>query len=430
MRRMFARLRNTIQPVHARHRNQLCLDWLESCSTSLHIPIIEDFNRQILKEGKLKEGCGFFSVSYNPDNGYRSSASVAYIHPVFRGEEKKPNLTVLTNAWVTKVNVVNGVATGLDLCLQDGGQRTLTAKSEIVLCAGAIDTPRLLLLSGLGPAKELSSLGIPVVADIPGVGSNLIDHPESIIMWELNKPVPQGQTTMDSDAGIFLRRERPDAAAHSDVDNPLNPDRIPDGDIADVMMHVFSVPYTLHTTRLGYAEPKEGFAFCMTPNIPRPRSRGKLSLISADPATKPALDFRYYTDPEGYDAATFVWAIRQSRRVARQAPFKDWLKREVCPGPDIQSDEALSEYARRVGHTVYHPAGTTKIGDLANDAMAVVDPELKLRAVEGLRICDAGLFPTMPSINPMVTVLCLAERAAEIIAGASGRYDKSLAAHL
>lgn len=143
---------------HARHRNQLYLDWLESCSTSLRIPTIEDLNQLILNYGKLKEGCGFFSVSYNPDNGYRSSAPVAYLHPLFRGEEQKLNPTVLTNAWVTKVNVANGAAAGLNLRMQDECQRTLKAKSEVVLCAGAIDTPRLLLLSGLGPAKELSSL--------------------------------------------------------------------------------------------------------------------------------------------------------------------------------------------------------------------------------------------------------------------------------
>jgi choline dehydrogenase-like flavoprotein len=154
----------------------------------------------------------------------------------------------------------------------------------------------------------------------------------------------------------------------------------------------------------------------MTPNIPRPRSRGKLYLTSADPTIKPALDFRYFTDPEGYDAATIVAGLRAARKVASQEPFASWLKREVAPGPAIQSDEALSEYGRKVAHTVYHPAGTTKMGDVVSDEMAVVDAQLKVRGVKGLRIADAGVFPDMPTVNPMLTVLGVGERAAELVA--------------
>lgn len=158
------------------------------------------------------------------------------------------------------------------------------------------------------------------------------------------------------------------------------------------------------------------YAFCMTPNIPRPRSRGRIYLTSADPKEKPALDFRYFTDPEGYDAATLVAGVKAARKVAQQSPFKDWLSHEVAPGPKVQTDEEISEYARRVAHTVYHPAGTTKMGDVAADKMAVVDPTLKVRGIQRLRIADAGVFPEMPSINPMLTVLSIGERAAELIA--------------
>jgi choline dehydrogenase-like flavoprotein len=158
----------------------------------------------------------------------------------------------------------------------------------------------------------------------------------------------------------------------------------------------------------------------MTPNIPRPRSRGRLYLTSSDPSVKPALDFRYFTDPEGYDAATIVEGLKVARKVAQQAPFKDWIKREVAPGPNVTSDEALSEYGRRVAHTVYHPAGTTKMGDVARDPLAVVDPKLKVRGLKGVRIADAGVFPDMPSINPMLTVLTIGERAAELIAEEAG----------
>ncbi|KAF2021551.1 GMC oxidoreductase [Aaosphaeria arxii CBS 175.79] len=401
MTRVLDNLRNSVQPVHPRHRNQLCLDWINSCSSAMNIPVIHDFNHEIRNKGGLEPSVGFFSVSYNPDNGHRSSASVAYIHPILRGDENRKNLTVLTNAWVSKVNVKGNKVTGVNVTFQNGEKRTLNPKAETILCAGAVDTPRLLLLSGLGPKEQLTSLNIPVVKDIPGVGENLLDHPESIILWELNAPVPPNQTTMDSDAGIFLRREAPNAAGD-------------DGENVDIMMHCYQIPFCLNTTRLGYDSPID--AFCMTPNIPRPRSRGRIYLTSADPNVKPALDFRYFTDPEGYDAATIVAGLKAAREIAKQAPFSKWLKREVAPGPKVQTDEELSEYGRRVAHTVYHPAGTTKMGDVAKDDLAVVDPELKIRGLQGVRIADAGVFPEMPTINPMLTVLGIGERAAELIA--------------
>ena len=399
--RVLDNLRNTVQPVHEKHRNQLCVDWVNSCSKALNIPVIEDYNKEIKEKGALKECVGFFNVSYNPDDGRRSSASVAYIHPILRGDENRPNLTVLTNAWVEKLNLTGNKVTGLNVKQQDGTRHTIRPKCETILCAGAVDTPRLMMLSGLGPKQQLSDLGIPVLHDLPGVGENLLDHPESIILWELNKPVPVAQTTMDSDAGIFLRREVPNAAGD-------------DSDIADIMCHCYQIPFTMNTDRLGYDSPLN--AFCMTPNIPRPRSRGRLFLTSADPSVKPSLDFRYFTDPEGYDAATIVAGLKAARQIAQQAPFKDWIKQEVAPGPKIQTDEELSEYGRRVAHTVYHPAGTTKMGDVTKDEYAVVDPELKIRGLQGVRIADAGVFPEMPTINPMLTVLGIGERAAEMIA--------------
>lgn len=403
--RVLDKLKNTIQPVHERHRNQLCLDWIDSCSKAMDIPVVHDFNKEIRESGSLKECVGFFNVSYNPDDGRRSSASVAYIHPILRGEERRPNLTILVNSWVNKINVQGDDVQGVDVTLFDGKRLTLRANAETILCAGAVDTPRLMLLSGIGPRQQLEDLSIPVVRDIPGVGENLLDHPESIILWELNKPVPVNQTSMDSDAGIFLRREAPNAAGN-------------DGDIADVMMHCYQIPFCMNTTRLGYDQPVD--AFCMTPNIPRPRSRGRIFLTSADPTVKPALDFRYFTDPEDYDAKTLVAGMRAARRIAQQAPFKDWIKREVAPGDKIQTDEELSEYARRAAHTVYHPAGTTKMGDLHKDDKAVVDHNLHVRGLKKLRIADAGVFPEMPTINPMVTVLGIGERAAEIIAQDAG----------
>ncbi|KAL2111689.1 hypothetical protein VUR80DRAFT_9621 [Thermomyces stellatus] len=407
MMRVADKLKNTIQPIHEKHRNQVVKDWVQACSKALDIPLIEDFNAEIKKTGRISKGAGFFSISYNPDNWRRSSASVAYIHPILNGTEDRPNLTVLTEAWVSKVHVQNDAAVAVDVTLKSGEKMQLKPRKEIILCAGAIDTPRLMLHSGLGPRAQLEGLGIPVVKDIPGVGENLVDHPETIIMWRLKDRLPENKTVMDSDAGIFLRREPVNAAGD-------------DGDAMDLMMHCYQIPFTVNTERLGYPTIPDGYAFCMTPNIPRSRSRGRVYLTSADPAVKPALDFRYFTDPEGYDAATLVAGLRAARKVAQQSPFKERLLEEVAPGPQVQSDEDLSYYARKVAHTVYHPAGTTRMGDVEKDPLAVVDPKLKVRGVKGLRIVDAGVFPDLPSPNPMVTVLAVAERAAELIAMENG----------
>ncbi|WQF85533.1 Putative glucose-methanol-choline oxidoreductase, FAD/NAD(P)-binding domain superfamily [Colletotrichum destructivum] len=295
------------------------------------------------------------------------------------------------------------VAASLMISLKSGGQRVIVPRKEIILCAGAIDTPRLMLLSGLGPKSQLEGLGIDVVKDIPGVGENLQDHPEGIIMWELNRPVPPNQTTMNSDAGLFLRREPTDAAGS-------------DGNVADLMMHCYQAPYSHHTERAGFEFIPNPYVFCMIPNIPRPRSRGRVYLTSAKPAVKPALDFQCFSDPEGYDAAPMTWGIKAARKIARQSPFKEWLKREVAPGPAYQTDDDISKYARSVHHTVYHPCGTTKMGDVTRDEMAVVDPQLRVRGLSGLRFANAGIFREIPTINPMFTVLAVGERAAELIA--------------
>ena len=234
--RMLDKLRNTVQPVHKEHRNQLCQDWVNSCGKIFDIPVSHDFNDTIRKDGRLTQSVGFFSVSYNPEDGRRSSASVAYVHPILRREEERKNLTILTNTWAEKLHVQGNELIGVDLVLQNGERRRVRAKHETILCAGAIDTPRLMLLSGIGPRRQLESLGIQVVKDIPGVGENLLDHPESIIMWELNKPVPIKQTAMDSDAGLFLRRETVNA-------------RGDDEEVADMMMHCYQIPFSLNTAR-------------------------------------------------------------------------------------------------------------------------------------------------------------------------------------
>lgn len=383
----YDRLQNRIAPVAAKDRNRIAEDFVSSAATALGVPEVDDFNAK-----PFRDGAGFFNVAYDPETGMRSSASVAYLHPVL----DRPNLTLLLETWAYGLEVApGGRVTGVRVRGKDGTEQVVRARDEVVLCAGAIDTPRLLLLSGVGPAGDLRELGIDVVADVPGVGENLLDHPESVVVWETAGPLPPN-SVMDSDAGLFVRRE-------------------PDAESPDLMFHFYQVPFTANTERLGYPVPEHGV--CMTPNIPRPKSVGRLWLTSADPSVKPALDFGYFTDPEAYDEKTIVDGIRIAREVAATAPLRDWLVREVAPGVQVQSFEELSAYGRRAAHTVYHPAGTCAMGPL-DDPTAVVDPQLRVRGLQGLRVADASVFPTMTTVNPMVAVLMVGERAAELIAAA------------
>lgn len=398
--RLIRKLKTPIVPIHERHQNPIVTDWIQAACKALSVPATENFIKDTTSPGRLNGGgVGFLPLTYDPATGYRCSASVSYIHPILRGEEHRPNLTILTHAWVSKINVVDGIARGVSLRLQSGKVVDVSASGETILCAGAFDTPRLMMLSGIGPKRHLEEVGIPVVHDIPGVGENLMDHPETIITWELHRPL-EDKTVMWADSAVLARREPANILGD-------------DGTAPDIMMHIYTMPFSAHQEALGYETPEH--VFSITPNIPRSRARGRVSLKSADPQAAPVIDFRYYTDPEGYDEATVVWSLRAARKIAREEPLKSWLKREVAPGPKVQTFAELSEYGRKVGNTVYHPCGTTKMGDVKADPMAVVCPELKVKGVGKLRIADAGVFPLIPSVNLMLTVLAVGERAAELI---------------
>lgn len=405
-----------IAPVHTKDRNAIMADWISSCTSATGVPVIGDFaawsreresggetDVEAVVEGKVgssanpkvrgepwSEGVGWLSIAYTPADGKRSSASVAYVHPIMG---KRKNLHLFLESWVHRLELSSDNTTVTGVCMRDknGTEMVLKASHEVLLCAGAVDSPRLLLLSGIGPKNELEELGIPCKVDRKGVGENLVDHPESIIMWETDELPPQ--TVMQSDTALFIRRDTSDPRP-------------------DLMFHIYSVPFADNTERLGYPRPKH--AICMTPNIPRPKSRGKLYLTSKDPEVHPALDFRYFTDVDDYDAQTLVDGFKLARVIAATAPFSQWLKSEVAPGPLIQTDEELSEYGRKVAHTVYHPAGTCKMGAVT-DELAVVDPELRLIGMKNIRVVDASVFPLMVTANPMITVFIIAEKAADMI---------------
>jgi choline dehydrogenase-like flavoprotein len=377
----YERLLPKHQLVAEKDRNALLRDWVPSASAAAGVPANPDWNA-----APFSSGAGFLDVGYDPDTGVRSSSSVSYLHALMG---KRENLTIMLETWVRRINLEGGRAVSVTT---DAG--VVRGEREIIVSAGAIDTPRLLLLSGIGPADDLRELGIEVQHHLPGVGENLIDHPESIIIWEIVRPMPPG-TTMDADCALFVNR--------------LGKDERP-----DLMYHTYQIPFTFNTERLGYPVPEH--AMCMTPNIPRSRSVGRLWLLSSDPAIKPALDFRYFMDEDGYDEQTIVDGLKLAREVAATEPFKSWIKREVAPGPKITSDEELSRYGRAVHHTVYHPLGTCRMG-ATDDELAVVDPQLRVRGVEGLTVADGSIFPSMITVNPMACIYMIGEKATDLVRG-------------
>ncbi|MFG2891923.1 GMC family oxidoreductase [Streptomyces sp. NPDC048248] len=383
----FGKLRNNIVRVAEKDQNQIASDWIKATKTALGVPEIIGFN-----DKPFEDGVGFLDLAYHPENNKRSSASVAYLHPHMEAGDR-PNLQLMLETWATKLELEGTAAKGVHVRTKDGEDVYVEAAREVLVCAGAVDTPRLLMHSGIGPRKDLEALGLPCVLDLPGVGENLMDHPESVIVWETNGPIPEN-SAMDSDAVLFVKRD-------------------PEHKGPDLMFHFYQIPYTDHPERLGYERPEHGVS--MTPNIPKSRARGRLYLTSPDPEVKPALDFKYFEDEGDYDGQTLVDGVKLAREIAKAEPFAKWLKREVFPGPEVTDDEEISELVRKCAHTVYHPAGTCKMG-APDDELAVVDPELKIRGLQGIRIADASVFPTLPAVNPMLGVLMVGEKCAELLA--------------
>jgi choline dehydrogenase-like flavoprotein len=386
----FDRLQTPIVPVAPEHRNPYLADVVQAAASALAVPVRESWN-----DSPYADGAGFLPIGYDPATGIRSSSSISYLHPVM---DRRSNLDVLLATRALRVLVdPGGRATGVLVRGADGASHTVAARREVVLCCGAVDTPRLLLLSGIGPADSLRELGIEPVADVPGVGEHLTDHPEALLVWQARRPIPAIGAT-DWDITIMARVDAAQAAP-------------------EILAHVPLMTYAVHAEALGLAVAEHSIS--MTPNVCRPRSRGRVSLASADPEEPPVLDPRYFSDADGYDERMLVQGIRLARRVAATEPMAGWIEQELFPGPDVTSEQALSRLGRATHHTVYHLACTCRIGN-RDDPLAVLDPELRVRGVPGLSVADASAFPSLTTVNPVVAVLMLAERAAELVASRCG----------
>ncbi|MFI5779536.1 GMC family oxidoreductase [Nocardia sp. NPDC051570] len=338
----------------------------------------------------VRNGAGWFQINADEDNT-RMSTSHAYLHPILGS---RPNLEVRTGCWVNEILFDEArAATGVRYQRPDlTGYDTVSARREVIVTAGAIDTPKLLMLSGIGPAEHLREIGVPVRVDAPGVGANLDDHVEGLVFWEAARPMVTTSTQW-WEIGVFATTD--DALA-----------------LPDVMMHYGSVPFDMNTLRHGYPTTDNGF--CLTPNVTQGRSRGTVRLRSRDFRDRPKVDPRYFTDPDGHDERVMLAGIRLARRIAEQAPLRGWTARELAPGPEAVTDDELLHYVRATHNTVYHPAATARMG-AADDPMAVLDPELRVKGVERLRVVDASAMPKLPAVNPNITVMAMAEKCADLI---------------
>ena len=336
-------------------------------------PIAADVN------SGAEQGFGWSDLSIA--DGRRQSAADAYLSPVLG----RPNLDVVTGALAHRVTITGGCCTGVEYSV---GAETFTAacQGEVVLAAGTVGTPQLLMLSGIGPRAHLRELGIDVVSDLPGVGRNLHDHPMSGIVYQSARPVPQGMNNHGEALGLVstgIGGHGPDVQIMF-VDVPLRADSLPGPDMG------------------------QGYAIAVS--LMAPFSRGSLRLASPVPGAAPVIDPRYYTDTRDLDM--MVAGLWMAREIGRADALASWRGPEALPGPGEVGDGRLRAYLGRNIRSYSHYAGTCALG---TDAMAVVDTELRVHGIEGLRVADASVMPSPISANTNATVYAIAERAAELI---------------
>lgn len=360
------------------------------------MPYNPDFN------GRYQRGVGFYQLTQR--DARRSSAAVAYLKPA----ESRPNLTVMTQTQALRILIENGAAVGLEV-LRGGKQRGIVrASREVILSSGVIGSPRLLMLSGIGPAAHLRSLGIEVLHDLPGVGANLQDHIDLCAIAELTGPHSYDgwdrfHRRVWAGLQYLLFRSGPVAASLFETGAFWYADeaaRSPDiqfhlGQGSGIEKGIVSI---------------DGAGITLNSAFMRPRSRGTVRLASADPLAAPLIDPNYWSDP--YDLEMSLQGLAMARDLLAQPALRQYVRREVLPGPDVQDRKQLIDYACRMAKTDHHPVGTCRMG---RGPMAVVDTRLKLHGLNRLRVCDASIMPTINSSNTNAPTIMIGEKGADLV---------------
>ena len=342
---------------------------------------------------------GVTMTSVFQKRGRRWSAADAYL----RAAMKRPNLKVRTGAEVQGIVFEDGRATGVSW-KKGGTEQVATADREVILCAGVIGSPQLLMLSGLGPADHLRELGIEPRVDLPGVGENLQDHPFVTLCFESKDENDLAEAEKPKALIEFLfRRSGP---LTSNVGEAMAFIRTRPGLPAPDIELIFAPAYYHDHGFDSY----DGHAFSLGPVLISPRSRGRLRLTSADPTAKPQLIGNHLSEPE--DVAALIAGVRKTREIAATEPLASLCGRELIPGEEVASDDDLDAFLRRELELLYHPAGTCRMGSGED---AVVDSELRVRGVEGLRVADASVMPLNPGGHISAAVMMIGEKAADLI---------------
>lgn len=364
------------------------------------IPYNPDFN------GVEQFGVGFMQHTIDWQTRRRCSAVDAFLAPVMND----PLLTIETEATVTRLVIENGKTVGVDY-MQNGARKRAAAGVEVILAAGAYQTPKLMMLSGIGPKDELARLEIKTLVDLPGVGKNLQDHYECPVVATTKGSfgyygADRGWPMIKAGLQYLLFKSGP--ATTTGVETCAFYD--PDGNNAEPTIQMFCVPTVYLDRDVMGTDPGDGVT--INSLLLRPKARGSVTLASADPFANPIVDTQIFSHPD--DLRLTIASFRFARTVLAASPMRELIDKEIFPGTGVTSDEAIADHCRRTVKTGYHPVGTCKMGH-DQDPDAVLTPELKVRGVERLRVIDASIMPTIVSGNTNAAVLAAAAKVADLI---------------
>jgi choline dehydrogenase len=365
-----------MRPKIAADPNPLSEVFLDAAK-ELGYPTTDDFN------GAVQEGAGWHELTIV--DGKRQSTALAYLHPAI----DRPNLTVLTRAHALRLTFDGGKrCTGVEY-ERGGSVETATAEGEVIVCGGTVNSPQLLLLSGVGPADHLREIGVDVVHDLPGVGENLHDHPLLGLVFKADGEIAPGKTN-HAETSMLWRSD-------PSLDGP---------DMQFMFIHVPFHPPHLQAPPNSYT-----FGIATIPD-----SRGWIRLASKDPKAAPLINPNYLG--EDSDVRRLLLGIEKARNLNASSAFSEWGTTEVLAGEHVQDEAGLRDFVSRGTGTYYHPVGTCKIG--ADDG-AVVDPDLRVRGIEGLRVADASVMPTVVCVNTNAASIMIGEKAADLVLGTGPR---------
>ncbi|WP_330849072.1 GMC family oxidoreductase [Burkholderia diffusa] len=373
--------------------------WLEA-GRQCGLPVTDDFN------GAEQEGVGIYQVTQK--DGERWSAARAYLFPHMK---TRGNLTLETSAQVRRIVFDGNKAVGVEVT-RAGNVETVWAKREVILCAGAFQSPQLLMLSGIGPKDELQRHGIDVVVDLPGVGQNLQDHPDFVVSYKTNSLDALGVSIRGGIKTLAdirqYRKSRSGTLTTNFAEGGAFLKTRPDLDRPDVQMHFVVGPVSDHGRKV-----QLGHGISCHVCVLRPKSRGSVKLRSADPLDAPLIDPAFLEHADDLDV--LVEGYKLTRRLMATPAMSAFVTKDLYASRS-RTDEDIRALLRERTDTVYHPVGTCRMG---NDDLAVVDAQLRVRGTEGLRVVDASIMPTLVGANTNAPTIMIGEKASDLIRGIS-----------